>query len=157
MLGVEDWELWKDFSLINYVNSSSIALSLDKWKIHMILIFWEKVIFYSDISENEKFTKANESIYLYCWFYQADSVTAFLRGELLWQMAAQWGREDYTRVDRAAGSQACRTQIWLLNHNSMQRHHRRKSVTKSIPSFTNFFKFLNVKTVAYFHFYANEN
>lgn len=107
MLGVKDWELWKK----NYINSSSIVLSLDKWKIHIILIFWERVIF--DISENEKFTKANDSIWLCCSFYQAEwpCVTALLRGELFWQMAAQWDREDYIGVDHAAGSQACRTHI----------------------------------------------
>lgn len=67
-LELKDWEPWKDFALISYVNSSSVVLGLDKWKIHMTLIFRERVIFYSDRSENEKFIKASESIFFYCWF-----------------------------------------------------------------------------------------
>lgn len=89
-------------------------LSLDKWKIHMILIFWGGVVFYSDVNENEKFTKENESIYL-SWFYQEGwnlFLLFFNEGSFgIWQPVSQ----DYIQVDSAAASQACYTQILLQN------------------------------------------
>lgn len=40
----------KIFLKMSYINLSSNVLSLDKLKIHMRLIFWEGVVFYSDIN-----------------------------------------------------------------------------------------------------------